>query len=305
LQSQAACAFRAFAEKRLFASVPEAIDLGLDARERGSLVHDVLERFWDQVQTQDALIKMSPIERTSVLSDAIDAALHRPMQNVEPGWPSAYFAGERRRLLKLLGQWLNYELTRSPFAVSSREETLENVPIGPLHINVRVDRVDTFLENGEPAGDIILDYKTGSAKSADWSGDRPDAPQLPLYAVVSKSARLAGVAFASIRPGNQMGMEGYQSQPGVLLKPAKPKAGTLEAQLEQWRQVLVQLAEAYHSGDARVSPKQYPSTCRYCQQRLLCRLDLSTLEPDANEDFIDENDPVVNPTDPPAEVELG
>jgi ATP-dependent helicase/nuclease subunit B len=304
LQSQAACAFRAFAEKRLFASAPEAIDLGLDAAERGSLVHDVLERFWEQVQTQDALIKMSPIERTSMLSGAIDAALARPTHNIEPGWSSAYFAGERRRLLKLLGQWLNYELTRSPFIVRSREEMLNNVSIGPLHISVRVDRVDTFLENGEAAGDVILDYKTGSAKPTDWNGDRPDAPQLPLYAVVSESPRLAGIAFASIRPGNQMGIEGYQSQARVLPKAAKLKTDTLEAQVEQWRVVLERLAEAYHSGDARVSPKQYPSTCRYCQQRLLCRLDLNTLAPDANEDFIDENDPVVNTTDPPREVEL-
>jgi len=304
LQSQAACAFRAFAEKRLFASAPDAVYLGLDPSERGSLVHDVLERFWEQVQTHAALAKMTPIERTSVLSDAIDGALAQITKEVEPGWPSAYFNGERQRLLKCLGEWLNYELKRSPFAVRSREEMLKDVTIGPLRISVRVDRVDTFLENGEPAGDIILDYKTGSAKPADWLGDRPDAPQLPLYAVVSESPNLAGVAFASIRPGKQMLIDGYQSRFNVLPKSSKVKGGgTLETQVDQWRQVLTKLAEAYHSGDTRVLPKQYPSTCRYCQQRLLCRLDVSTLEPDANEDFFDEADLIASPTEIPAEAE--
>ncbi len=40
LQSQAACAFRAFAEKRLYSTTPGTVELGLDARERGNLVHD-------------------------------------------------------------------------------------------------------------------------------------------------------------------------------------------------------------------------------------------------------------------------
>ena len=45
LAAQAACGFRAFAEKRLFSSALDIVSLGLDPRERGSLVHAVLERF--------------------------------------------------------------------------------------------------------------------------------------------------------------------------------------------------------------------------------------------------------------------
>jgi hypothetical protein len=74
-------------------------------------------------------------------------------------------------------------------------------------------------------------------------------------------------------------------------KPARLKeAATLQAQVERWRQVLVALAEEFYAGDARVKPKQYPVTCEYCEQRLLCRLDVSLLED--NEDDGDAADGV-------------
>src|SRR6266702_368737 len=305
LQEQAACGFRAFAEKRLFSSTPDTIELGLDARERGSLVHRIRELFWTEVHTQDALRRMTAADRNSLLTRSIETALTQQNRTVDPGWPHAYFATERRRLFRLLDAWLTLELTRPAFEVKAMEEQLHNVPIGPLHLDVRVDRVDTSLLHGEPAGDIILDYKTGTVAPADWLGDRPDAPQLPLYAVVSQPAEIAAVAFASVRPGEDQPLRGYEARKGVLGKAAKLKTDTLDAQIDNWRTVLTQLAENFHAGDARVAPKQYPSTCRYCDQRLLCRLDLSTLAADANEDFVDASDPVVDTLEPTAEVERG
>ena len=305
LQAQAACAFRAFAEKRLFSSTPESIDLGLNASERGSLVHKVLELFWSEVQTQDRLRQMLRADRDSLLRLSIDAALTQQNRTVDPGWPQAYFNAERRRLFRLLGDWLDFELTRPPFAVKTTEEKRDDAIIGPLHLHVRVDRVDTSLLNGEPAGDIILDYKTGSVAPADWLGDRPDEPQLPLYAVVSQPAEIAAVAFAIVRPGKDQELKGYESRKGVLPKFTKLKTDTLDDQIAKWKGVLENLAENFHAGDANVAPKQYPATCRYCKQRLLCRLDLSTLDANANEDYVDESDPAVDTLEPTAEVERG
>jgi probable DNA repair protein len=309
LQSQAACGFRAFAEKRLFASAPEAATLGLDARERGSLVHRVLELFWAEVRTQNALRQMPRPRREDLLIRSIDTALDEVIRRVDPGWIHAYLATERQRLTRLLNLWLDYEATeRSPFTVQSREQQREGVSIGPLRIDVRVDRIDLIHgdgSTGQPAGELILDYKTGPATPSDWMGARPDAPQLPLYAVIAEQPHLAGLAFASVRPGKNMGISGYQAYDGVLPDPKKLKADSLEAQIETWREDLKALAESFHTGDARVEPKQYPSTCRYCQQRLLCRLDLTTLAADVNEDFADANDPAHEQLESPTEVESG
>ena len=294
LQSQAACGFRAFAEKRLFASALEPASLGLDPRERGTLVHNVLQRFWEKVQTQAALKRMTVSERDEHLTSCIDAALAKDHSNPGHGWPRAYINTERQRLLNLLRPWLGFEANqRAPFTVKSREETLSDVRIGPLRLNIRVDRVDllqTEADAGQPPGEIIIDYKTGTAKPADWLGDRPDSPQLPLYAVVSNASQLAGVAFASVRPGKNMDMNGYESRNGVLPKSAKLKSESLEAQILQWREVLTSLAEDFHSGEAGVSPKRYPQTCKHCEQRLLCRLDVASLEADVLEDFDPESD---------------
>jgi ATP-dependent helicase/nuclease subunit B len=290
LEAQAACGLRAFAEKRLFASALESRELGLDPRERGNLVHDILERFWAEVKTQAELKDLSLAGRDAVLAQSIDEALARHVARADPGWNLAYLDSERRRLIKLLRPWLEFELDRPPFVVQSREAKLNDVSIGPLRLDIRVDRIDTLLLDGEPAGDIILDYKTGRAAPAEWLGDRPDSPQLPLYAVVSNSPNLAAVAFASIRAGDDMALTGYESEKGVLPKASRLKTASLEAQVEEWRTTLTTLAQDFHAGQATVAPKQYPTTCRYCEQRLLCRLNPATLEADAIEDFADETD---------------
>ncbi len=309
LASQAACGFRAFAEKRLFASGLDTASLGLDPRERGSLVHAVLESFWSHVETQTALKLLTTEERDGILSHSIDAAFARDHARPASGWPRAYLDTERQRLLNLLGPWLDYEANqRAPFTVKSREETLDDVQIGPLRLDIRVDRIDRIdltqcsgESDNEPGeepeevystGEIILDYKTGPASPADWLGERPDAPQLPLYAVVSAAAnnedapQLAAVAFASVRLGKDLGLHGYESHDGVLPKAAKLKAESLATQVEDWREVLTALAEDFYSGQARVDPKQYPKTCEHCEQRLLCRLDPATLGANSlDEDF--------------------
>jgi probable DNA repair protein len=293
LQSQAACGFRAFAEKRLFSSALQSTSLGLDASDRGSLVHAVLEHFWAEVKTQAALKAMFDADREAQLHRSIDIAFAKDYARPAAGWSRAYIDAERQRLLKLLADWLRFEESRSPFAVKHREETVRDVPIGKLRIDIRVDRVDTNLNGDKPDGEIILDYKTGAATPRDWLGPRPDAPQLPLYAVAAKHPDLAAIAFASVRPGNLMSFAGYESRQGVLsTKAAKLHASSLSAQVDQWREVLESLADEFHAGNASVSPKHYPQTCEYCEQRLLCRLNPSTLDPDALEEIDDESDPL-------------
>jgi ATP-dependent helicase/nuclease subunit B len=273
LQSQAACGFRAFAEHRLGSTELENVELGIDALESGIVVHSVMETFWGQVKTQDALREMTLAEREEVLDGAIREGLRKIPQLSASNWDNAYVTMQRQRLQRLLRPWLEQELARPKFAVKQREERASDVQIGPLHLNLRVDRVDE-TEGGE----LVVDYKTGHAATNDWLSERPDAPQLPLYAVVSDTERLGGVAFARLRVGKEMGWKGFAAREGVLLKPERLETESFAVQVEEWREVLTKLAEQFAAGDARVQPKSYPKTCEYCGQRLLCRVVGATLE---------------------------
>jgi probable DNA repair protein len=278
LQLQAACGFRAFAEYRLRATELESVTPGMDARESGTVVHEVLKLFWDAVQTQDALRLMTAEERDGLLEWCIKEGLKKTEETSATAWDAAYLQVQRDRLRRLLNWWLELEKERSlPFEVKQSEKEFKNVPVGPLLLSVRMDRVDEVA-----GGEVLIDYKTGSATPNDWLSDRPDAPQLPLYAIVSEADRLKGVAFGLVRAGEGRELKGYAASEGILPgRLAKLlEAATFEEQVERWRQVLVKLAEEFYSGDARVRPKQYPATCEHCGQRLLCRLDVSLVEGD-------------------------
>jgi ATP-dependent helicase/nuclease subunit B len=273
LQSQAACGFRAFAEHRLGSTELESVELGMDALESGIVVHSVMEFFWGRVKTQDALREMTLAEREEVLDTAIGEGLRKIAQLSASDWDDAYVTMQRERLRRLLGPWLEQELARPKFVVKQREEKTSNVQIGPLHLNLRIDRVDE-TEGGE----LVIDYKTGRVATSDWLSERPDAPQLPLYAVMSDATRLGGVAFARLRVGKEMGWKGFVAGDGVLLKADRLKTENFAAQVEEWREVLTRLAEQFAAGEAEVRPKSYPKTCTYCGQRLLCRVTGENLE---------------------------
>jgi ATP-dependent helicase/nuclease subunit B len=286
LELQAACGFRAFAEQRLWATELDSIEPGMDARESGTVVHEVLELFWNSVKTQSALKSMTTDERNEVLEWCITQALRRTEASSVTTWDAAYLHVQRGRLHRLIGWWLDLEAERRlPFAVRLSEKEFKDVHVGPLRLSVRMDRVDE-VEGGE----ILIDYKTGLASPNDWLTDRPDAPQLPLYSILSDANALQGVAFGLVRAGEGRGMKGYATQNGVLpgRSTRMKEAATLGAQVERWRQVLTVLAEEFYSGDAQVRPKSYPTTCEHCAQRLLCRLDVSSLEEDDDADSTDE-----------------
>ena len=287
LQAQAACAFRAFAEKRLRSGEPESTEPGLNPQQRGQIVHDVMELFWAELEHQDALLALTPQHRDDLLNACIDEALRKTAARArtsKSAWEEAYVEVQRARLRQLLRPWLDVEAARPPFAVTAHEREDKDLTIGPLHLTVRIDRVDET-----EAGPLILDYKTGSASPAEWLTDRPDQPQIPLYAVLAGTPP-AGVAFALLRPGKDLGLCGFADDTTVLAKPSRMQL-SMPAQVAEWRRILEALATAFANGEATVAPKCYPKTCQYCTQRILCRLDVTTLDDAGDETAEQEGEP--------------
>lgn len=276
LKLQAACGFLAFAELRLRATEPKSSTLGLDAGESGSLLHRVLQYFWRETKTQDNLRSMSLADRDEMLMRAIDASLPSRLQAHE-GWDRAYLWLQKQRLRSVLQQWLDQELLRGPFAVADVERK-ELVTVGPLTLEVRVDRVDSVGD-----GLFFVDYKTGAnVDPKQWVGDRPDDPQLPLYTLLAEAEELRGVAFAKVRAGHDMKWHGYQAEEGILPR-SRTNVRYISSLAEEWRRVLTQLAEDFANGRADVHPKSFAVNCARCAQRLLCRIDPSSLQNTADE----------------------
>ena len=280
LQAQAACGFRAFAEFRLHSSGLETRDLGLDARDSGNHVHLALEAFWKELKSQKQLRDFPPEQIDGILRNSIDTALLRHFMPRGP-WDTAYLDLQRRRLHKLLQQWLELELERGPIEVIDSEHRT-TLTVGPLDLDLRLDRMDRIGdEDGEAI--VLVDYKTGSASPKKWEGHRPDEPQLPLYALYPSHGTVKAVTFATVRAGKEMKWSGYQSEEGILPK-ARDNRRDLNLLIEEWRITLTQLAQDFADGKAFVAPKDYPKTCKYCEQRLLCRLDPVTLRQHEDEE---------------------
>ena len=268
LELQAACGFRAFSELRLRATEPEPEITGLSPRDRGTLLHAVLDLFWKEVQSQDRLRSMSHADRSELLHRCIREAMAGQPAHFENGWGPAYLEVQHLRLHNLLVQWIEVELDRSPFEVTHREENAPEVAVGPLRLRLRVDRLDAT-----EGGVVLIDYKTGDANPSSWKGDRMDAPQLPLYSLLPAAGDLAGIAFGVVRPGKEMKVNGFQTSIGLLHNRSRAGVHDLEAKREEWRVVLDELATRFYQGDVRVDPKQPAKTCKYCASRPFCRFE--------------------------------
>jgi ATP-dependent helicase/nuclease subunit B len=272
LKDQAACPFRAFARHRLQAAAPDAPHAGLDAAERGTLVHRVLAQVWMQLKDSAGLRGIDAARLDALLDDAASAAIER-IRRDRPTVLSGRFADiERRRLAGLARAWLEEDRKRSDFSVIAVEDK-RTMTIGGLELNARLDRVDESVDGRR----IIIDYKTGEAGAATMLGARPDEPQLPLYLVTAEPGA-AAVAFARVRAG-RMAYAGL-ARDGDLLPGVKAHADTrLREQYPQWGDVvaswesgLARLAADFAAGRAVVDPKSYPHSCRLCDLHPLCRV---------------------------------
>jgi len=254
LANQAACPFRAFAIHRLGAREVDAADIGISPSERGTVAHEALEYFWREIGSQRELLARSAQEIDSVIERcvgaALDSRLSRRHRNASLERSRAL---EKMRLHNLLTEWLEQERRRPDFTVVEREKQ-RKVEVGGLALEIKADRLDLFRDGTH----AILDYKTSDKQGVkDWEGDRPNAPQLMLYATKSEHA-ISAVQFAVLVPGATE-LTGYSGQ-------------ELQRRLPEWSNVVEQLGASFLRGDAAVDPKDGAKTCEFCALPSLCRI---------------------------------
>jgi ATP-dependent helicase/nuclease subunit B len=263
LKDQAACPFRAFAIHRLHADALEGPARGLEPLDRGILVHRALERCWARLGDFGTLLAATDDALEGLCREAASTAVEEQVGRRPSVYTERFAAIEEERLAALLLQWLVLERSRTPFSVLVQERE-QVADLGSIRVTARADRLDRL-----PDGSIaIIDYKTGRPRVQSWDGDRPDEPQIPLYAVASGEA-LGAVAFARVRKGEMafLGVGTSDIAPGI--EQVAPE--TVDALLAGWRRALSALAAEVVAGHAPVAPKE-AKTCQYCDLGALCRI---------------------------------
>jgi len=126
---------------------------------------------------------------------------------------------------------------------------------------------------------VLIDYKTGWVQP-DWRGERPDNPQLPVYALRHRE-NLVAVAYGRVSAAECRFVAETAREdifPRVHVSRLEGMASFVEL-VAAWERRVESLAREFSSGEAQVAPTD--TACRYCHLQGLCRVPstLDVLEP--------------------------
>jgi RecB family exonuclease len=274
LELQSRCAFRAQAQLRLHAHPLPRVSLGIEPRDRGTLLHRVLADIWAELREQRTLLAIDDRDlasRIRVCAERHAAQTLRPATRLR----SRLAAMEIESVVVQVMGLMALERQRAPFVVRLAEQG-ERFAIGGLQIRLQPDRIDELPDGGH----ILLDYKLGDSHQPrhwlDTRPGRPRRPQLPLYAL-AHAQRANGLAFVVLAP-RTIEFRGWSRDaavaPGVVAYPPKRLAPDAPADwpglLQHWQHTLTNLAVGFVAGHAVVDP--LPQECQTCHLSSLCRI---------------------------------
>lgn len=289
LTLQAECGFHAYAQVRLAADELEEPTPGVDARERGMLLHKALELVWHKLKNYFNLTPSEPQLRRPMIADSVEAAVTYVYRGFVPHELRPAVEREKRRLEELIADLLELETKRAPFTVEACE-TPREVVIAGGRFQLRIDRIDSI----EGGGFAILDYKSGDSGAPRWKGEEVRDPQLLVYALAEAGRNVQALANVCLVNGRAR-FAGKASRPRLLpdvkgmpdMNPNKVPAEEIDAawreQLAGWLRGLSRIAAEYIAGHAPVEPGS--DVCRHCHLTILCRrVELAGAELDADEE---------------------
>jgi probable DNA repair protein len=271
LTLQAECGFHAYAQVRLGAEELEQPAPGLDARERGMLLHKALELVWIKLKNHFHLCASEGL-RGPLIADSVEAAVLAVFGGFVPHDLRVAVEREKHRLEVLIEALLKEEQGRPPFDVVALESRRE-VSIAGGRFDLRIDRIDST----EGGGFVILDYKSGDAAAPRWQGEQIRDPQLLAYLLAEMGRDVQALANVTLANGRAR-FRGKASRAGLLprvggMNPSKVPAEEIDAawhaDLERWLLGLHRLATDYLAGHAPVQPAS--DVCRHCHLTVLCR----------------------------------
>lgn len=293
LSDQSKCPFMAFAGWRLNADSWRPAELGLNALEKGNVLHEAMRSIWSSgkdgaCRSIEEIRNLTQAgtataELESFVRGHVKAALaHKLNASTHARALPRMIEIEEDRLTGIIVEWLLYECTRQSFEVIEVEQP-HTVSVGALSLTLRIDRIDR-LNDGSL---FVIDYKSGKADKSAWKLPRPEDVQLPLYACYAtrkvdaaqqnpKQAEVGGWAFAKIN-ASETKLDGFLRDARATLLPrmngnnGMVKEPLTNEQLHDWQATLKVLADDFVNGNAEVDPIDPVKTCQWCELQVLCR----------------------------------
>jgi len=259
LQDQMSCEFKGFTN-RLKLQETKDPSIGISKLEQGNIVHKILERFFNEIQSSSDLKQLTETKLDGLIDTHSELALKEIPQ-------SNFKANEKERLKRIIKQYINLEKNREYFEVIETESESQ-VNISGLKFSTRIDRMDQLKDGSK----LIIDYKTGKNVGLSKLISEPlEQAQLPIYAISNK---VDGVAFATISPQDcQFKAITKNKYDLPMSSQSINRMPEWKKQVSKWNLELVTASQQFQNGNASVLPAKH--ACDFCDYDLLCRVDKS------------------------------
>jgi len=284
LSDYAKCPFMSLTKYQLKLAAYEMPEIGIDARTKGSWLHEAMEIIWKEIETKQQLVSMSDEALKELVESSLRKSLVLHRSYLLAITSEEIIDLELIKLTHLILEWMFIEKDKDDFLVKEFEQDCE-LSLSGLDLKFRIDRVDLY-DNNEIE---IIDYKSGSTNYKNWFGVRPTEAQMPAYVLSQQDKNIFGLSYARIKTGEvaQSGLSFINednSDKKVLVterfinnKKVTPikisSIDSYEKLVIQWEKSLSRIAEGIKSGFMPVSPKDQSQTCNYCDYRSVCRID--------------------------------
>ena len=231
-RDQSGCPMLAYYRFRLQASFDDMPAPFAAAAFRGSLMHSAMY-FLFTAQAEGGQQGEPGRPGDDRIRRAVDQALHR--HQARQRLLEVSYQAERQRLVRLLGEWLDLEHSRTGFEVLHLEQRIKDELRGhPL--TVQADRIDRLGDGSL----MVIDYKSSFSSATGWGRERLRHAQLPLYAVLLSAqagAALGGIALATVR-GGECGLAGIAADPAAKfdrIKSFDDRRSGLAQRFDSWQ----------------------------------------------------------------------
>jgi ATP-dependent helicase/DNAse subunit B len=283
LETYAACPYRYFLRYALGiepVEEPETVER-MDALQRGTLIHEILQKFLDSIGRGDPPADARRAEHVRILLDIARNSGDERVQRGVTGRPLVWQI-DKLAIDEDLDRWYGYEVRdaagsgvlpgafeagfgKMPYgpddedrALSTDEPLVLDAAGRPVRLLGRIDRIDWDEERTRFR---VIDYKTGKVnrKKASFF-ERGEALQLPIY--LHAAARMLGMS-----PEAGETQYFYATSRGAFRRHTLDGAG-LAAKRAQFEQILSTIAGGVDTGFFAPNPDH--DHCRFCDYKDVC-----------------------------------